>query len=91
MAFLFGTLLGRLGTILEENFKREVNFIMELIKNYEIGKEAHYREIEAEFERQWREQISKANVRNLPLIDRLIWGLGSITIGILMIVQALAS
>lgn len=64
---------------------------MELTRNYEIGQEARYREVEAEFERQRREQISQANARNWPLIDRLIWGLGSITIGILMIVRALAS
>ena len=61
------------------------------IKTCEIGKKHHCQEVNTEFERLWREQISKANVRNLPLIDRLIWGLASITIGILMIVQALAS
>ena len=64
---------------------------MQLSKNYKTGKAAQYREVEAEFERQWREQIGKANLRNRPLIDRLIWGLASITIGILLIVQAFAA
>ncbi len=60
-------------------------------KTYEISKEAHDQEVDTEFEQLWREQLNKANVRNWPMIDRLIWGLGSITIGILMIVRALAS
>jgi hypothetical protein len=64
---------------------------MKRIKNNQVGSEAQYQELQAEFRRQWNEHVSKANVRNLPLIDRLIWGGGSITIGILMIVQALAS
>ena len=64
---------------------------MALFKNYEIGKEAQYRAVEAEFEQAWREQVNRANTRKLPLIDRVILGLASITLGILMIVQAFGS
>lgn len=61
------------------------------IKTRDNGKETHSQKLDVEFEQFWREQISRANVRNLPLIDRLIWGGGSITIGILMIVRVLVS
>ncbi len=61
------------------------------IKTYQIGKETQYREIEAEFERQCREQISRANEYELPIVYRLIFGLSTIMLGAGMIMQTLVS
>lgn len=61
--------------------------MMDPITNYGFGK-ARHREIEAEFARYWPEQINKVEVQSSPKMHRLILGLGSITLGALMIVQA---
>lgn len=64
---------------------------MELTKNYEIGQDAQYRAMEAEFERCWREQLNQLNRRRMPLIYRLLFGLSTILLGLGMILQTFVS
>jgi hypothetical protein len=62
-----------------------------LLESYEIGQDAQYRAIEAEFERCWREQMNQLNERRMPLIYRLLFGVSTIMLGLGMIGQTFLS
>lgn len=58
------------------------------ILDYEVAK-ARHRELEAEFEQYRRERTVNVDSQSLPIKRRLILGLGSIVLGVLMIFQSL--
>lgn len=64
--------------------------MMDPITNYEFGK-ARHRELEAEFGQHRSEPvINNTDTQSLPTKQRLILGLGSIMLGVLMITQTFA-
>lgn len=60
---------------------------MNPIINYELGK-AQHREYEAKFEQYWRNKVDQPDQ---PKAHRFVWGLGSLALGVFVIIQAILS